>query len=239
MIKVGCCGWSYLDCKQYFGENWKEKFLSKLQAYAKLFPTVEINSTFYRIPRITTAQRWRKEVDMINPDFEFTIKCSQIITHKDKFSSRTSIWAFNQMKHIAKALRARTLLFQTPSSFKPSKENLNNVKKFFNSIKRNNFILVWEVRWEKDWIPEIVEELFSELGINQCVDPFRQDCFFSKDIIYYRLHGLGKPSMYSYQFSDNELKQLLEKIRKRKNCYVFFNNMSCYEDALKFNEMLS
>ena len=239
MIKVGCCGWGYLNCKQYFDENWKEKFASKLQAYAKLFQLVEINSTFYRIPKLATAQKWREEVDAVNPDFEFTIKCSRIITHEDKFSSKTSIWAFNQMKRIAKALRAKILLFQTPASFKPVKENLKNVRKFFNSVDREGFILVWEVRWQKDWIPEIVKKLFSELKVNQVVDPFRQDCFFAKDLFYYRLHGLGKPSMYRYKFSNEELKELAKKVKKsKKDSYVLFNNVWMYEDSLRFMKIL-
>lgn len=239
MIKVGCCGWNYLNAKEYFGQNWKDKFKSKLHAYAKLFDLVEINSTFYRIPKLTTANKWREEVDFINPKFEFTIKCSQIITHQDKFSSKTSIWAFNRMKEIAKALRAKILLFQTPASFKPTEENLKNVKRFFNNIDRENFILVWEVRWKKDWTPEIVKKLFSELKVNQVVDPFRQDCFFAKDLFYYRLHGLGKPSMYRYKFSDQELRELVKKVKEsKKDSYIFFNNIEMYEDSLRFMKIL-
>jgi uncharacterized protein YecE (DUF72 family) len=239
MIKVGCCGWGYLNCKQYFGEDWKEKFKSKLQAYAKLFQLVEINSTFYRIPKLTTAQKWREEVDAVNPNFEFTIKCSRMITHEDKFSSKTSIWAFDQIKEIAKALRAKILLFQTPASFKPTEENLKKVKKFFHDIDKEDFILVWEVRWQKDWTSEIVKDLFSELKLNQAVDPFRQDSFFIKDLFYYRLHGLGKPSMYRYKFSDEELKKLAKKVKELKNdSYIFFNNFEMYEDALRLMKFL-
>jgi len=239
MIKVGCCGWNYLNAKEYFGENWKEKFKSKLQAYARLFNLVEINSTFYRTPKLTTAQKWREEVDSVNPNFEFTVKCSQIITHQDKFSSKASLLAFNQMKQIAKALRAKILLFQTPASFKPTRENLDGVKYFFKNIDREDFVLVWEVRWQKTWRKKIVEDLFSELGINQCVDLFRQDCFFAKDIFYYRLHGLGKPSMYRYKFSDEELKKLVKKVKRlKKDSYILFNNMEMYRDALRFTKIL-
>ena len=239
MIKVGCCGWNYLNAKEYFGENWKGKFKSKLQAYARLFNLVEINSTFYRTPKLTTAQKWREEVDSVNPNFEFTVKCSQIITHQDKFSSKASLLAFNQMKQIAKALRAKILLFQTPTSFKPTRENLDGVKNFFKNIDREDFVLVWEVRWQKTWRKKIVEDLFSELGINQCVDLFRQDCFFAKDIFYYRLHGLGKPSMYRYKFSDEELKKLVKKVKRlKKDSYILFNNMEMYRDALRFTKIL-
>jgi uncharacterized protein YecE (DUF72 family) len=239
MIKVGCCGWGYFPSKQYFGESWKEKFKSVLQAYASKFDLVEVNSTFYRIPKITTAQKWREEVDEINKEFEFTIKLNQVITHQDQFSSKTSIWAFNQMKQIAKVLRAKILLFQSAAGFKPTKENLEKVKRFFKGIDREDFILVWEVRWQKDWDPEIVKNLFSELEVNQCVDPFRQDCFFAKDLFYYRLHGLGKPSMYKYKFSDEELKELAKKIKgMKKETYVLFNNFEMFDDALGFMKFL-
>ncbi|MDI6825588.1 MAG: DUF72 domain-containing protein [Candidatus Aenigmarchaeota archaeon] len=238
-IKIGCCGWGYFSSKNYFGENWKERFKSVLQAYASKFNIVEVNSTFYRIPKLLTAQKWREEVDEINKDFEFTIKLSQIITHEDQFSSKTSIWAFNQMKQIARALRSKILLFQSAAGFKPTKENLEKVKKFFKNIDREDFILVWEVRWQKDWTPEIVKKLFFDLNVCQCVDPFRQDCFFTKDLFYYRLHGLGKPSMYNYKFSDEELKRLAEKVRgTKKETYVLFNNTQMYEDALKFEKFL-
>jgi len=228
-VKVGNCGWSYLDAEKYFDE-WKSKFKHKLQAYAKLFDVVEINSTFYRIPKLKTAENWRKLADEINPDFEFTIKCSQIITHKDRFGNR-SVQVFNKMKEIARALRSKILLFQSPSSFKPNEENIERVKKFFMKIDRDDFILVWEVRWKDKWKEDIVRKLFKDIEVNQCVDPLRQDCFYTKDIVYYRLHGLGYP-MYNYNFSEEELKSVVRKLDSKLPVYVMFNNSNCYENAL-------
>ena len=236
MIKIGNCGWSYLNAKNYFGESWEKQFKTKLQAYVKLFNLVEINSTFYRIPKVKTAEKWRKEADEINPEFEFTIKVSQIITHKDKFSSEKSFQAFTRMKEIANVLRAKILLFQSPASFRPTKENLEKVKNFFEKIKREDLILVWEVRWRDSWTPEIVKNFFSSLDINQCVDPLRQECFYYKDLLYYRLHGFGQP-MYNYQFSDEELKKVAEKCKEKT--YVLFNNGTCYEDALRFKGIIT
>jgi uncharacterized protein YecE (DUF72 family) len=56
-IHVGCCGWSYLNEKE-FGDLLARNYTSKLQAYAQLFDCVEVNSTFYRIPRVSTAEKW-------------------------------------------------------------------------------------------------------------------------------------------------------------------------------------
>ena len=237
-IMIGNCGWSYLNPLEFFDEDWKSKFKSKLQAYAKIFDSVEVNSTFYRLPRVSTAERWREEASEANPEFEFTVKVSQVVTHLDRFSSEKSIRAFEKTKEIAKALNARVLVFQSPASFKPSSENLERVRRFFQRIDREGFILVWEVRWEKDWSEEIVKEVFSEIQVNQCVDPLRQKCFFSKEILYYRLHGFGKPSMYNYRFSDDELRTLAEKCKSSKKVYVMFNNASCYEDSKRFEVIL-
>ena len=236
-VRIGNCGWTYLNASKYF-PGWEKTFASKLQTYAKLFELVEINSTFYRIPKVSTATKWREQVDEINEKFEFSVKVSQLITHRDPFSKQ-AFWAFEKMKEIGKELRAKILLFQSPSSFKPSKENVGKAKEFFRKIDREDFVLVWEVRWAEDWTKDIIKNLFPELKINQCVDPFRQDCFYPKDLVYYRLHGLGKPSMYNYDFSESELKDLAEKIkRERKPVYVLFNNTACYENGLKFKELL-
>lgn len=237
-ITVGNCGWGYLNPNGFFDFDWKERFKTKLQAYANLFDSVEVNSTFYRLPKVSTAEKWRKEADEVNRNFEFTVKVSQIITHLDKFSSEKSIQAFEQTKEIAKALRAKVLVFQSPGSFKPTEKNLEKVRKFFEKIDREEFILVWEVRWERDWGRDLVQQVFSDLQVNQCVDPLRQDCFFFKDILYYRLHGFGKPSMYNYRFSDEELRVLLEKCQSEKPVYVMFNNATCYEDAKRFEKIV-
>ena len=57
-VYTGCCGWSYLRPKEFALER---PYDSTLQAYAQMLSTVEVNSTFYRIPRRTTAEKWREE----------------------------------------------------------------------------------------------------------------------------------------------------------------------------------
>ena len=231
-IKIGNCGWSYYNPP----EGWEESG-TKLQAYARAFGLVEINSTFYGIPKIETAAKWRQQADEVRKSFEFTVKVSQIITHKDRFSGKASVAAFSLMKKIGHELRAKVLLFQSPDSFMPSEDNLKRACGFFGRIDPEDFILAWEVRWKDDWKREIVGRIFSKYGISQCVDPLRQDCYHSEGVTYYRLHGFGSP-MYNYQFSEQELRQLAEKISsQRKPVYVLFNNSTCYSDALRLEEI--
>jgi len=237
MIHVGCCGWGYLDCKQYFGSEWKEKFASKLQAYAALFDLVEVNSTFYKIPKPETAERWREEASAINKRFEFSVKCSRTVTHEDAFSTSKSVQAFEKTKEIAELLKSKIILFQSPASFKPTIANITKAKKFFENIDREHFVLAWEVRWQKSWTKPIVSKLFKELNLLHCVDPLRQEVFRKANTNYFRLHGFGKRSMYDYKFSDEELKKLKGYARK-KECYILFNNYYMYEDALRFKEIL-
>jgi len=238
MVRIGTCGWSYLNAKEYFGD-WKKLFRTKLQAYVKLFDLVEVNSTFYALPKLSTAEKWRKEADEIRPGFEFTVKVSQLITHKNPFGPQ-ALQAFEKTKEIAKALKAKILLFQSPASFRPTQENLELAESFFEKIDRESFILVWEVRWQKEWTEKLVKKLFSKLRLNQCVDPFRQECFYAKNLLYFRLHGFGKPTMYNYTYSKKELKELAEKVKKfKKPVYVLFNNVDCYKNALEFEKLLS
>lgn len=60
-IFVGCCG-----------------ARKSLKEYSKIFNTLEVQSTFYRLPRKETAEKWRKEVPK---GFVFSVKCFQGVTH--------------------------------------------------------------------------------------------------------------------------------------------------------------
>jgi len=69
-VRVGCCGFS----------------MARVEYYRR-FPVVEIQQTFYNLPRIATAERWCREALACRPrngpaDFEFTMKAWQLITHE-------------------------------------------------------------------------------------------------------------------------------------------------------------
>jgi uncharacterized protein YecE (DUF72 family) len=242
IIHIGCCGWSYLREQEFAGKLTTD-YSSTLQAYAQLFDVVEINSTFYRIPRLTTAQKWRKDALEINKGFEFTVKAYQGITHLYRFAKKSQL-QFEQVKLIAMSLKAKVFLFQSPASFKPTSQNIKKLKTFCSAVERRGFVLVWEPRGE--WYNEesTIVEVCEECNLVHCVDPFRnQPLWFGKSsIAYFRLHGFGKPSMYNYDFSEQELRDLQSVItslpKSLKVVYVFFNNASCYRNGLDFVAMM-
>jgi uncharacterized protein YecE (DUF72 family) len=232
--KVGTCG---------FG-------LTK-EAYARIFSCVEIQQTFYQPPQIKTLERWRQAVPA---SFEFTLKAWQLITHDPKsptyrrlkrrlsetekraagYFRTTEIVneAWDVTLASAKALGARTILFQCPASFIPTGENIENLERFFSSIDRRDLNLCWEPRGV--WNAAVVKSICTRLQLWHVVDPF-----ISKSVTpeqcYFRLHG---KTGWRYEYEIGELEELAGSMAKRTGGYVFFNNRKMTEDALKFCQLL-
>jgi uncharacterized protein YecE (DUF72 family) len=82
-ILAGTSGFSYAAWKGVF---YPEKLPASrmLAAYAGRLPTVEINATFYRLPRAETLDAWRAQVPA---DFVFALKGSRRVTHLKRLAS--------------------------------------------------------------------------------------------------------------------------------------------------------
>ncbi len=235
MILIGCCGWGYLRIPQ----DLKTSFKSVLSYYSSLFNLVEVNSTFYSVPRLSTAKRWREEVDS---DFLFTVKASRIITHIDKFSTEKSLELISFYIEFSKELGAPILLFQLPSTF--PKKNMDDLIQVLKNFKDVHVKFALEARnldiYEREEFSRVTDTIpvidpFTVLDSN-----FRPSPMF--DTFYFRLHGAppGK-IIYRYDYTDSDLERLLFYLEPIKgyNVYVLFNNTEMYKNALRFKEMVS
>ena len=233
-IKIGTCG-----------------FRLKKEDYVKRLSTVEIQHTFYQPPLIKTLEAWRQEVP---PDFEFTLKAWQLITHESKSPTYKRLRriltetetadagsfkpteivkeAWETTLECANALNARTILFQCPASFKPEKENITNLRKFFSSIDRGGMNICWEPRG--DWEPGVIKKICNDLDLWHAVDPF-STATVTPERCYYRLHGRKR---WRYEYDDSELEELASMMRADRLSYVFFNNISMTKDAETFERIL-
>ncbi|HID09348.1 TPA: DUF72 domain-containing protein [Candidatus Micrarchaeota archaeon] len=226
-VRIGACGWRYLDAKRYFGDGWKERFGSKLRAYAQLFDCVEVNSTFYRLPRISTAEKWRREVP---EGFAFTVKMWRAITHEKQF--RGADEETEAFLAVARALRAPVILIQTPRRFRQTGENERIVLDYLSTLPPS-FSYALELRgWEHS--PRFSPFIWV-------VDPFAS-APPEQDAYYFRLHGSPPGErMYYYRYTDADLEKLADIVLSLSpdSVWLFFNNIWMYEDALRFKEVVA
>jgi uncharacterized protein YecE (DUF72 family) len=224
MIKVGCCG-----------------FPTFMKKYFESFSLIELNSTFYQYPQEKTVAGWH---DKASKDFEFTVKAHQDISHKAMLKiNELSLQAFERMKQICKTLSSKILLIQTPGSLRPDK--LDGAEKFFRKINRENIVLAWETRgpaWETPEVRKKLGQVFEKLDVTHVTDPFKIKPAYTSGIVYFRLHGLGE-RMYYYQYSNMEMQRLKELTalyeKEGKKVYVLFNNLSMFEDGVRFTEYMA
>ena len=218
--------------------------------FFRTFRLVELQQTFYRPPRLSTAERWRRDA---GEEFEFTLKAFQAITHAGSSptfrrsglseAERSECGSFRDSavvraawdltRRIAEALTATFVVFQCPISFRPTDENLDNVRRFFHWARRGDTRFGWEPRGA-DWDSGLVAELCRELDLVHVVDPFygESTCGHPR---YFRLHGelIGNRINYHYRYTDDEL-AWLEAHCAGTDTYLLFNNVPVCDEALRF-----
>jgi uncharacterized protein YecE (DUF72 family) len=232
-VRIGCCGFATAQAK-----------------YFHTFSCVEINTSFYHLPRLATAARWRAAAPT---EFEFTMKAWQVITHRatsptykrtrldprdreycGHFGFNPTIrWAWGETFAVAKTLDAKVVLFQCAPSFRPTKENIVNLRRFFERAKRGKFHMGWEPRGE--WDPELIASLCKELELLPVLDPLKSKPIETGKIRYFRLHGTTGPN---HRFTNDELHRLRETCAGRAPTYCLFNNVAMTDDAQRFKKLL-
>lgn len=217
-VFIGTSGWVY--------PHWIDNFYPVdlpqnkwLSFYAKHFPTVEVNATFYHQMRPKTFANWQKQV----PDnFLFSIKVSRFITHILRLKNLGRDGA-EYFENINKILNNPLFLFQLPPSFKKNKERLEF---FLNLLPKGRF--AFEFR-HPSWFANEIYGILSKHNISLVIadsSSFPKVEEVTADFVYLRFHGSG--SLYSSCYSEKELDNWSKKIKKwvkeGKEVYAYFNN---------------
>ncbi len=222
-LLVGTGGWAYFQVPD----------INSLKSYALAFNFVEVNSTFYEIPRFEMVKSWRHQVPA---DFEFSVRCHRDLTHRCQLEPIDSAFkTFAIMQRISKVLNSKFLVLVTPASINFDSEKLKRIRDFFASVNLNYPTIVWEIRRRANQsLPLGIKSLMKEYGIIHCTDLSKDSPIMKSDSLYTRIFGKGKHNIY--QFTDDEMLQIKSKItRSEANIAVIsFHNVRMYKDAARY-----
>jgi len=222
-VYIGTSGYSY--------DHWQKIFYPKslpkdkwLEYYAKFFKTVELNVTFYHLPKESTFKNWREKVP---ENFIFICKGSRYITHVKKLKDvkQPVILFFKRAKVLQKKLGA--ILWQLPPNWNV---NIKRLEEFLKICSKHKIRQAFEFR-NKTWFCPEVYELLEKYGMALVVADSPQFPSAEKvtaDFVYLRFHG--SQMLYSSNYSQKELKFWAGKIKNwlgsGLNVYAYFNNDS-------------
>ena len=211
-IYVGTSGWLY-DWNKGRSLDWYVKY-SGLNA-------VELNSSFYRLPKPTTVNSWVSKASVLR----WSIKAYRYISHVAKLSGNATEW-WRRMIELFKPLNNSIdfYLIQLPPSFKYTKDNISRLHDFISEIGDSKRIAV-EFR-ERGWFNNNVVDSINELGVTvvSIDSPEIKWIGSSNGVVYLRMHG--RSSWYFHNYSEGELLEVAKAIEVHNpiKVYVFFNN---------------
>jgi uncharacterized protein YecE (DUF72 family) len=223
MVRIGTSGWVY--------PHWRERFYPSslptrqwLPFYAQHFDTVEVNNSFYRLPKRETFEQWRKET----PDnFMFAVKGSRFITHMKKLKdvSEALDRFFGAVDGLGEKLAI--VLWQLPPNLRADAERLDA---FFRLLPRHCAHAV-EFRHLSWWQDETIWKVMERHEIAHCVPiapPFPKELarIITAPSVYLRFHGWD--GLYAGFFPDDELAWWAEQIvnwqKQGLTIFACFNN---------------
>jgi uncharacterized protein YecE (DUF72 family) len=230
-IYVGTSGYAYKEWKGIF---YPEKISPKemLRFYSERLSAVEINNTFYRMPKESVLTSWAEQVP---GDFVFALKAPQVITHLKRLwdVSEETEYLFNTLSVLDGKLGP--ILFQFPKSFRV---NAPALKDFLHLIPATASC-AFEFR-NPSWFDDTILDLLREKGSSLCAADTDENP--ANEIIHTAPWGYLRLRRSDY--TDAELSQWLGRIllQKWERAFVFFkhedDDAKGPEMAVRFRELV-
>ncbi len=259
-VRIGTSGWSYPSGKGTWNGIFypvppgvkKKAGFDELAFYADHFDTVEVNSSFYRIP---TAQATKSWAERTPANFEFALKLFQKFTHPDMFTKATGADATDlgtadvdevrrALDPLARAGKLGPLLAQFPASFRNDANARGYLAWLLEAFKDYAVAVELRHRSFSDDPGETLQLLaahgaaLAQIDEPKFRDSIRQNRLPNVPTFYYlRLHGRNaaewwsheqSEDRYNYLYSDAELDPIVEDVsgasRDVKKAYVYANN---------------
>ncbi len=220
--RVGCSGWSYKDWRGpvYPAELPERRWF---EHYQGLFDTVELNATFYRLPRASTVEGWAQAA---GAGFLFAVKVGAFGSHRMKLRDAAS-WLPNHLDRVERlGTHLGPNLVQLPPRWRRDTARLDE----FLSVAPTSVRWAVEVR-EPSWLHDDVFNVLRRHGAALCVHDLLADHPFelTTDWTYVRFHGpdaIARP--YHDSYGRHRLDRWAERLRRvldaGNDIYAYFNN---------------
>ena len=197
-----------------------------LSFYAQHFLTVELNVSFYRLPKLEYLKKWAK----ITPnDFHFVSKLNRAVTHYAKLKNCQAQLLANKILLDGLGDKLKIILVQLPPSLH---FDYNLLKNFLELTKTpaGNWLpkLAFEFR-HQSWLTEKTYNLLNDYNCALCLADWKS-CTPQKpndvDFVYIRRHGpSGRyAGCYTEEHLKSDARKIREYLKNGKDVYVFFNN---------------
>jgi uncharacterized protein YecE (DUF72 family) len=233
-IHVGTSGWQYTDWRGNFYPSGLPQ-AGWLEHYATVFPTVELNATFYRLPQEGTFAKWRHRTP---PGFTFAVKASRYLTHVRRLREPEEPAARLLARSAALGSGRGPVLVQLPPTLSADLGALTETLRVFDGVK-----VAFEFR-HPSW--------FTEPGVAEVLDRFgaawvwadrprdRSPKVLTGGWGYVRFHR-GTQAGFAYRRS--KLRRWADRLERlpAREVFVYFNNdpgAAAPRDALTFRELL-
>ncbi len=220
-VRIGCSGWNYKDWRGLFYPDGLAQS-RWLEHYATVFDTVEVNATFYRLPKRDTVAHW---VEQTPDDFVFAIKASRYLTHIKRLRELPERVGrlLEPLEPLLASGKMGPLLWQLPESFRRDDERLaaalGALPKLRNCI---------EFRHPSWFVPAVIEML-SEHGVALVIGDHPERRFQSYELTagwtYVRLHHGARGRRGNYSTSELESwRRRIAAWRTDHEVFVYANN---------------
>jgi uncharacterized protein YecE (DUF72 family) len=221
-IRIGCSGWNYPHWRN--GVFYPPRCPARrwLAYYAERFDTVEVNSTFYRLPRERAVAGW---VEATPPGFLFTIKASRYLTHIKRLTGLEEgvPRLLERIRPLLATEKLGPILWQLPPTFHRDDERLAAALDLLPPGRH-----CVEFRHES-WFVDDVYELLRSHGVALVLgdDPRRpfQTLERTADFMFLRFHAGADEGTGNY--SERELARWAERIEawsREGDVLAYFNN---------------
>jgi uncharacterized protein YecE (DUF72 family) len=221
-VHVGCSGWVYPHWRGLFYPDGVPQ-RAWLSYYAEHFDTVEINNTFYRLPKASAAEGWAQQSP---PGFSFAVKISRYMSHIKRLTMvETGLRRFYEpLEPLTRTEKLGPLLWQFPPNFHRDTDRLAGALAALPAGRH-----AFEFRHES-WFTDEVYELLGEHGAALVIGDEASRWISTPHVrttnwTYLRFHHGKRGRAGNYSTSEIETwAGRISQWRRDTEIYVYFNN---------------